>query len=228
WKRTAGFSSYVSYAGPSSFVSPFVDSADVGFTNASVILSDGSSNQVVASSVVWTVDGTVVATNGVSANGQTMLTYNPAGLQIPRTVHSASLAWTDSGTGGSRHTNNWNFHLLRNYILPTPVYFEDFESTAAGPDPAVPAGWGQTNFTGHQDVGNDQANLNSDFYLGWVVVDKSFNIGKDFGVSSYVPQILNGVAFDESTNALLVNHYIRAESDSRQNGPPGQIQYLYT
>lgn len=228
WKRTAGFASYVSYAGPSSFVSPFVDSGDVGFTNASVVINDGSSNQVVASSVVWTVDGAVVATNGISANGRTTVTYNPSGLQLPRTVHSASIAWTDSGNGGSRHTNNWNFHLLRNYVLPAPVYSEDFESTAAGPDPTVPAGWVQTNFTGHEVAGNDSANLNSDFYLGWVVVDKSFNIGKDFGVSSYVPQLLNGVAFDETTNALLVNHYIRAESDARQNGPPGQIQYLYT
>ena len=226
WKRTAGFNSFVKYAGSSSFVSPFGSSADVGFTNASLVISDGSSNTVNASSVVWTVDGTVVATNGTSSNGKTTLTYNPAGLQLPRTVHTASIAWSE--TGGARYTNSWNFHLLRNYILPAPVYTEDFESTAAGPDPSVPSGWTQVNFTGHEVAGNDPANLNSDFYLGWVVVDKSFNIGKDFGVSSYVPQVLNGIAFDEDTNALLVNHYIRAESDARQNGPPGQIQYLYT
>jgi hypothetical protein len=117
---------------------------------------------------------------------------------------------------------------LRNYLLPAPLYFEDFESTAAGPDPTVPNGWTQVNFSGTDGGGLDPANLDSDFYLGWVVVDKSFGIGKDVGVSSYTPQLLNGVAFDEFTNALLVNHYIRAESDSRGNGPPGQIQYLYT
>jgi len=228
WKRTAGYGSFVSYAGPSSFVSPFGSSADVGFTNATVVISDGSSNQVVASSVVWTVDGTVVATSGTTSNGQTTVTYNPPGLQLPRTVHSSTLVWSEAGAGGSRHTNNWNFHLLRNYILPAPVYSENFESTPAGPNPSVPTGWVQTNFTGSEIAGNDPSNLRSDFYLGWVVVDKSFNISKDFGVSSYVPQILNGVAFDENTNALLVNHYIRAESDARQNGPPGQIQYLYT
>jgi hypothetical protein len=226
WKRKAGFSSFVKYAGPSSFVSPFGSSADVGFTNANLVISDGSSNTVNASSVVWTVDGVVVATNATSSGGKTTLTYNPPGLQLPRTVHTASIAWSE--TGGSRYTNNWNFHLLRNYILPAPIYSEDFESTPAGPNPSVPSGWTQVNFTGHEVAGNDPANLNSDFYLGWVVVDKSFNIGKDFGVSSYVPQTLNGVSFDENTNALLVNHYIRAESDARQNGPPGQIQYLYT
>jgi hypothetical protein len=77
-------------------------------------------------------------------------------------------------------------------------------------------------------AGNDPNNLNSDFYLGWVVVDTSFGIAKDFGVSTYTPQILNGIAFDQTTNPLLTNHYVRAESDARQNGPPGQIQYLYT
>lgn len=228
WKRTAPVGSYVSYAGPSSFVSPFGSSADVGFTNASLILNDGSSNKVNASSVVWTVDGLAVSTKVTATNGQTMLTYNPSGLQLPRTVHAATVTWNESGTGGVSHTNSWNFHLLRNYILPPAVYFEDFESTPAGPNPSVPSGWTQVNFTGHETAGNDPANLDSDFYLGWVVVDKSFNISKDFGVSSYVPQILNGVAFDEGTNALLVNHYIRAESDARGNGPPGQIQYLYT
>ncbi len=228
WKRTGAYGTFVKYAGPSAFVSPFSDSADVGFTTAQVILSDGSSAKVAPSSVVWTVDGKAVSATSTNANGLTTLSYTPTSLQLPRMTHTASLVWADAGAGGALHTNTWNFHLLRNYVLPAPLYFEDFESTAAGPDPTVPAGWTQVNFTGHQNAGNDPNDLNSDFYLGWVVVDKSFNIGKDFGVSQYVPQVLNGVAFDEGTNPLLVNHYIRAESDSRQNGPPGQIQYLYT
>ncbi len=230
WKRTAGFGTYVKYAGPSSFVSPFGSSTDIGFTNASVVLSDGSTNQVNAATVVWTVDGVVVATNATAAGGLTKLTYNPPGLQLPRTVHTSSIAWTDAGVGGLRHTNSWNFHLLRNYLLPVSerVYFEDFESTAAGPDPTVPAGWTQVNFTGHQTPGNDPNDLSSDFYLGWVVVDVSFGITKDFGGGFLLPQILNGVALDDSANPLLSGHYVRAETDSRQNGPPGQIQYLYT
>ena len=84
------------------------------------------------------------------------------------------------------------------------------------------------NHTGVQDDTLDPTDLNSDFYLGWVVVDKSFGPGKDTGVSAFTPQILNGVAFNEDTNPLLSNHYMRAETDSRQNGPPGQIQYVTT
>ena len=61
----------------------------------------------------------------------------------------------------------------------------------------------QQNFTGSQDAGYDPTDLTSDFYLGWVVVDKSWNISKDFGVSAYVPQVLNGTDFDEDTNPLL-------------------------
>jgi hypothetical protein len=228
WKRTAGYAPYVKYVGPSSFVSPFGDSADVGFTNVTTIISDGSSNKVDASSVALSVDGVAVNAAATSANGLTTLSYAPTGLQLPRVTHTASLAYAEAGQGGAKHSNNWNFHLLRNYILPAPLYFEDFESTAAGPDPSVPTGWVQQNFTGHQDAGNDPTDLNSDFYLGWVVVDKSFNISKDTGVSRYSPQVLNGVAFDENTNPLLVNHYMRAETDSRQNGPPGQIQYVTT
>ena len=36
------------------------------------------------------------------------------------------------------------------------------------------------------------------------------------------------MAFNEDTNTLLQNHFLDAESDSRQNGPPGQIQDITT
>ena len=224
--RTAGTGTFVKYAGPSSFVSPFLDAADVGFKTMNVIISDGTTNTVTAASAVLKVDGTNVTATPTSASGLTTLTYTPAGLQLPRMTHTATLVYADSS--GTTNTSTWNFHLLRNYVLPAALYFEDFESTAAGPDPTVPTGWVQQNFTGAQDPGNDPTDLNSDFYLGWVVVDTSFGPSKDLGISTYTPQVLNGTAFNADTNPLLVNHYIRAESDSRQNGPPGQIQYVTT
>jgi hypothetical protein len=225
-KRTAGYGTYLKHAGPSSFISPFLDGSDVGFQTVDIIISDGSTNKVNTSSVSLSVDVTNRTTTASSANGLTTLSYTPAGLQLPRMSHTATLVYADSG--GASHTNTWNFHLLRNYVLPAPLFFEDFESTAAGPNPTVPTGWVQQNFTGSEHAGNDPTDLNSDFYLGWVVVDKSFNISKDTGVSAFAPQVLNGKAFSEDTNPLLVNHYVRAESDARQNGPPGQIQYLTT
>jgi hypothetical protein len=226
WKRTSSYGTFVKYAGPSAFVSPFGDSADVGFQKATVQISDGTTAKVDPASVVLSVDGAIVATNATAANAVTTVSYTPAGLQLPRTAHTANLVYAETG-GGARHTNTWDFHLLRNYVLPTALYTEDFESTPAGPDPSVPTGWVQENHT-DPDVnapGNDTANLNSDFYLGWVVVDKSFNISKDFGLSGYTPQLLNGVAFDEASNPLLTNHYIRAESDVRDGS---QVQYLTT
>jgi len=227
WKRTAGYGTFVKYAGPTAFVSSF-RGLDVGFKTTSIVISDGTSNTVDAASVALKVDGSAITATATAANGRTTLAYTPAGLQLPGIVHTAQLVYADAGAGGIRHTNTWSFNLLRNYVLPAPIYFEDFESTAAGPDPSVPTGWLAENHTGHQNPGLDTGDLNSDFYLGWVVVDKSFNIGKDFGISAFAVQELNGSAFIEDTNPLLVNHYIRSESDSRQNGPPGQIAYVTT
>lgn len=227
WKRTASYGTYVKYAGPSAFVSPFNDSADVGFKTVNVIISDGSATQVDAATAALTIDGTAVATTKQTANGLTTLSYTPTGTQLPRTQHAARLTYNEAVTG-TAHTASWNFHLLRNYVLPTALYFEDFESTVAGPEPTVPAGWVQENFTGSQTAGNDTTDLSSDFYLGWVVVDRSWDISKDFKVSAYASQVLNGVTFSDDAAPLLVNHYLRAETDSRQNGPPGQIQYITT
>jgi hypothetical protein len=227
WNRTASYPTYVKYAGPSSFVSPFGDSSDVGFKTVDVQISNGSSTQVNPASVVLSVDGTVVKTGGTQAGGITTVSYSPTNTQLPRMTHSASLVYAE--TGGVRHTNNWNFHLLRNYVFPAPVYFEDFESTPAGPTPTVPAGWVEENHThATGDPGLNPADLDSDFYLGWVVVDTSFNIRKDLGLSQFSPQEFNGVLFDEGSNPLLVNHYLRAETDSQTGDAPGQIQFVTT
>jgi Concanavalin A-like lectin/glucanases superfamily len=224
WKRTAGYGTFVKYAGPSAFASPFLDSSDVGFTNVVVKISDGTTNKVDVSTVKLTVDGTVITNATVNpASGITTVSYVPAGLQLPRMVHPAQLTYKDQS--GASYSSSWNFHLLRNYVLPTALYTEDFESTPAGPNPTVPTGWVEENHTDTDVAGLDTANLHSDFYLGWVVVDKSFAISKDTGVSAFAPQVLNGVAFDENTNPLLVNHYIRAESDVRSGY---QVQYLTT
>ena len=67
--RTAGTGTYVKYAGPSSFVSPFVDSSDVGFKTMNVIISDGTTNTVTAGSAVLKVDGTNVTATPTAAGG---------------------------------------------------------------------------------------------------------------------------------------------------------------
>ncbi len=224
WKRTAGYDTFVKYAGPTSFISPFTG-PDVGFQTMNVVISDGSSAKVVAASVALSVDGQSIAPSVSSGGGLTTLSDTPAGLQLPRTIHTATVTYADDA--GHRHTNTWSFNLLRNYELPAPLYFEDFESTDVGPDPMVPAGWVQENHTGHETMGFDPFNITSDFYLGFVVIDKSMWSKKDF-VSTTAPQVLNGVPFDEATNPLMSGHCIFADSDGRQNGPPGQIQYLFT
>ncbi len=240
WKRTAGYGSFVKYAGPSSFVSPFAG-PDVGFKSINLQLNDGTSNKVDAATVALTVDGAPIALATSAAGGVTTASFTYTNTQLPRIVHSASLVFNEQTTG-IQHTYAWNFNLLKNYVLPIPLYFEDFESTQTdstqGTVPMVPAGWVAESHTGSEMDSSipandpsrqDPMNLNSDFYLGWVVVDTSFGPSKDLGVSPYAPQTLNGVDLTDQTgtNPVLSNHYLRAESDARSNFP-SQIDYLTT
>ncbi|HAM71659.1 MAG TPA: hypothetical protein DCM86_08460 [Verrucomicrobiales bacterium] len=223
-RRTSPVEPYVSYAGPSSFISDYRGS-DVGFRTLEARVADGTTLKVDPASIQLSVDGAPVAITTAPGVGSITLEYVPAGLQLPRSVHTASLSFADKA--GARHSASWRFNGLRNYELPEPLFFEDFESTDAGPDPMVPAGWVQENYTGHEHLTTEPGDGNSEFYLGFVVIDKPMR-GKKNGTSSAAVQMINGVTFDEATNPLMNGHCIYAESDDRQNGPPGQIQYLYT
>lgn len=223
WKRTADYGAYVSYVGPASAVSPFHGN-DVASKNVTVVLAQGTTNRVEASSVLLTIDGSVVTPVVKSNSGALRLTHTATTTQVARMVHTASLVWAD--TSGMKHTNAWSFDSWRNTVLPAPLYFEDFQSTSDGPESAVPAGWTAINHTDSLKPGVvDSGDLNSDFYLGWAVVDTSLDIHKDFGITPYAPQELNGVLFSDDTNPLLQGHYLRAESDVRSKN---QVQDVIT
>lgn len=227
-KRTAPFAPYVSYAGPTSFISPF-NGADWASKDVIVNVVDGSSDTVVANSVKLSVDGAVVAATPTVGNGFVTLTYRtPEQLQLPRAIHSAAVTYDDSK--GGKHSATWSFNRWCNYLLPDPFVFEDFETTDVGPEPQVPTGWIQTNHTGHQKDGFATDDGNSDFYLGFVVIDKPMRTKKD-GVSKYMLQEINATVYSDDPvigTPLMSGHSVYAESDDRQNGPPGQIQYLTT
>ncbi|HVY68812.1 MAG TPA: hypothetical protein VHH73_02725, partial [Verrucomicrobiae bacterium] len=226
-KRTGAVGTYASFVGPSSFVSPWAN--DVGYKNVTVVLKDGTTDKVDNTSVSLTIDGAKVTPIVTSAGGKTTVNYPATTTQIARMVHTATLIYKD--VGGASHTNNWTFNSWRNHVLPAPLYFEDFESTEVGPDPLVPAGWVAFNDTASQNAGNDPADLRSDFYKGWVVTDTTLAPGKDFGVSPYTVQSLNGNVFTpgpDDGNPLLTNRFLYAESDARTGDPHGQWQDVTT
>ena len=103
WQRTAAYGPFVKYAGSSSFVSPF-NGPDVGFTNVNVVLSDGSSAKIDPVTAALKVDGASVTVTKSSTNGLTTLTYIPQGLQLPRTIHTGTVTFQETGTGGAQHS----------------------------------------------------------------------------------------------------------------------------
>ena len=225
WKRTAPYDPFVKYAGPTSFISPF-NGPDVGFKTVNVVISNGSDANLDATTVALSIDGSAVAVTSTTAGSLTTLSHTPEGLQLTRAVHTALLTFKDNK--GKSYSKTWSFNLLRNYVFPAPLSFEDFESTELIEGEAtLPQGWTQENHTGHQTDGFASGDGNSDFYLGFVTIDKGMR-GKKDGLSKFAPQEFNGVLFEEATTPLMAGHSVYAESDDRQNGPPGQIQYLFT
>jgi len=218
---TAPVAPYVKYAGPTAFISDFRGN-DFGMPNVVVQLQDGTTAKVDPASVKLTVDGAQVAASVTNNSGLTTVSYTPPGLQLKRTVHNGQVAFQ---AGGTNYSKTWQFNSLRNYVLSNPIYFEDFE---AAPHGGLPTGWTQTNYTTHLTAGIDFTDPNSDAFLGWTVV----NTGDGSGFGDWDDRLhvglfqeLNGKFFDATTNALMVNQFLYAESDNRSGQ---QIQYVNT
>ncbi len=217
---TAPVAPYVQYAGPTSFISDYRGN-DFGSPSVQVQIHDGSSGTVDPSSVKLSIDGALVPATVTNRSGITSVTYTPGGLQLPRTVHTGQISFT---AGGATTTKTWQFNHLRNYVLSTPVYSENFDEVADG---GLPAGWSQTNYTTSLEPGNMSfTDPNSDAYLGWTVVSTN-DVGTFSPNRLYVGlyQELNGRFFDAVTNPLMQGQFLYAESDHRSGQ---QIQFLYT
>ncbi|HEV7925962.1 MAG TPA: hypothetical protein VGR14_11430, partial [Verrucomicrobiae bacterium] len=228
---SASYAPYVSYAGPTAFLSTYAGD-DWGSPTVLVKIQDGSSAPVTESSVKLSVDGSLVNATVTNGAGVTMVSYTPPGLQLKRTIHTGQIAYA---AGGTNYLNTWQFDKLRQYVLPatnSALYFENFDELADG---QLPAGWVQTNFTTPEEPpGTNFADPNSDSFLGWTVMNVSDPVNvsqiiwgdwtsQHLNVGLY--QELNGQFFDATTNALLVNQLLYAESDNRSDQ---QIQWIYT
>ena len=212
---------YVQYAGPAAFVSSYRGN-DFGLPRVQVQIHDGTSAAVDPASVKLSIDGSLVSAAVTNRSALTTVTYLASGTQLPRTVHTGQVSFT---VGGTNTTKTWQFDRLRNYVLPAPLHYETFESVADG---GLPAGWTQTNYTTPLTAGLTFSDPNSDAYLGWTVVNtgdvSQFSGGaRRLHVGLY--QELNGQFFDASTNALMTNQFLYAESDHRGGQ---QIQFCYT
>ncbi len=220
---SAPYPPYVSYAGPSAFVSTYKGD-DWGTSNVQVIIHNGSSATVTPSSVKLTLDGSLVsATVTNNGPGLTLVSYTPSGLQLKRTVHTGQIAYS---AGGTNYSETWQFDRLRNYVLTNALSYETFDELADG---QFPPGWSQTNWTTPEETTptTNFTDYNSDVFLGWTVMNTSDGQWGDWAQHLYVGlyQQLNGLFFDAVTNPLLNDQFLYCESDNRSGQ---QIQYVYT
>lgn len=181
-------------------------------------LADGTASTVADASITLKVDGNTVTPTKSRNGGVVTVTYTPGGLQFPSDHHTAALTFTNSA-GGTR-SKQWSFYGLKNVVLPAPVAGENFDSTAEGD---VPAGWTAWNFTDSRTAGLDLDDLNSDSYLGWIVVSKSRLDGHkdEIALPGAPNQFSNSVPVTISN--LCQGNILYAESDVRGGN---QVQFI--
>ena len=184
------------------------------------VIKNGSAGSVASSSVKLTYDGAVVAAVVSQANGATQVTYDPPGLLEPGSKHTVVLEYADGSTP-KKLEYSFTSASTGNITLPTPIWLENFESTAEG---AVPTGWTLQNYTTGANGTVDYDDPSSDAYLDWVVIPKTrvesarWDAPRRLNITE---QFVNG----EAVKSLINGKFLYAESDNRGGS---QIQYAFS
>jgi hypothetical protein len=210
-----------------SILSPGVDATGV-LPNSSIsgTIVDGTSVQVVASSVNLLLDDVKVAANPQKSGTKTTYSYKPAAMFRPLSKHKVVLIFADSAN--TVRTNQYNFTVAEfgNITLPAPFWLETFDGVAEG---TLPAGWTVENHSDGSSGVEDLDDPNSDSYMNWVVISRARvqSIG-DAGkwdaperLQVQPGQFVNGV----EVTSLVVTNFCYAESDQRSGS---QVQYLFS
>jgi hypothetical protein len=201
----------------------------------SATIADGAT-QVNTNTVQLWFDSNAVTPSVQKVQTNTIVQYDPPGLLLSQSAHTVRLIFSDNGTPATTKTNDFGFTVATytNKTLPTPIYFENFESVTPG---GVPAGWTVTNNTDSIDGGLDLGDPRSDSYLNWLVItrDQVFENGTnsfavweqddpDGRVTTIAPgQVVNGAEL--TANDLMVSKFLYAESDERSGN---QVQAVFT
>ena len=142
-----------------------------------VTLNDGTT-AVNTNTIQFSFDGAPVAASITKTGAVTTIQYDPPGTLLPRSVHTARIVFSDNGVPVTTLTNVLSFTVASYYniLLNSPLYFENFETTAEG---SLPAGWSSFGFSGSADTVCDPLSpgigglqdLHSACYTNWVVVN---------------------------------------------------------
>ena len=189
------------------------------------IITDGSPNTVVPSTVVLSFDGVNTGSTATKAGSATTISYTPPTLLEPLSVHTVKLVFGDSASNFRTNEFTFTASSVGNITLPPWIYLETFDEV---PEGQIPAGWTAVNYTDSRTPGEDLDDPNSDSFLGWISL--SSNRVASIGVAgrwdgprrlAVREQYVNGVRVD----SLITNNFMYAESDTRGGS---QVQYLFS
>ena len=213
-------------------VPSFIDSRNpgVGATGVneeatiSVVLNQGDTT-ITSGSVQLYLDGAPVGSVAETTPTFTASYTVPPRLD-PLSTHTLKLTWNDSVLGNK--TNSWSFTVKSYQVvtLPTPFFFENFDSLTENPVPgaSLPSGWSVQNQTAAGNSGFNLDDRDSDSYKDWILVDSSRLTGWGSERTDLPTIILNGTKLTSLTSGNL----LWAESDSRCGGCNGQFSDLFT
>lgn len=147
--------------------------------------ADGSSNQppvlrfratmapgsspLVDSSLVLRLDGVPVPAQLTGTGTEWTVSYTNASLPAAGSSHVWNLSVADTAVPPHTlaveiRTTIGDYH---NVVLPSPLYFENFDGVAEG---SLPTGWTGTSFTEISNPDEDLGNLDSATYARWTTV----------------------------------------------------------
>lgn len=216
-------------------VRPFISSETPfdGDSNANpnglleVVLQDSFTSLVESSLNVFLDELPVKYVLTLDSPGVHRLRYLPPQLLPPDSPHHYQLVFLDNGSPPTSQIIDAYFTVghYRNYILPQPIWLEDFDGTALSPLPEgmIPDGWSVENISESRTPTFDLDDKSSDTYLDWAVItgDRATNM---FGLNrGFIRnwQVVNG----EVLTHLIDGQFCYANSGGR----PGVVyQVLYS
>lgn len=140
-------------------------------------ITNGTSS-VVPASVTLRLNDTPVAATVTQVDGLTQVSYTSPNLPPPLSTHTWTLAFQDNGNPPTSFgaTNTIIIGSYRDIRLPTPLYFENFDTVTEG---SLPAGWTEKSYTDQTASSPDEdfGNLDSASFARWTVVNADRFLG---------------------------------------------------
>jgi hypothetical protein len=186
------------------------------------------------SSVKLYIDDTKVDHGIGEQNNLFTITFTNQTVLASLSTHTYRLEFSDDGTPAKSATNAATFTVAgyTNIVLPSPLSFEDFESTAEG---ALPAGWTPESYTDVWDPNIDLQDLNSAAYANWTVVNRERFTSNFLSYTDHTPTSDYKRVLTANPANVVNGHSVRdlaigkfAFGDSGYRDGSGQFVILYS